>query len=51
MAEEEALWDVLQRSADKAVAGSMKSLVENGSDRALNRINPLAFAAACSNQG
>ena len=45
MAEVEALWDVLRQSADPAVAASIKDLVEAGSDRDLNRINPLAFAA------
>jgi class 3 adenylate cyclase len=46
MADVEALWDALRESADPAVVGPIKSLVENGSDRALNRINTLAFAAA-----
>jgi len=44
MSDTDAFWDVLRQSADPAVATSMKSLVETGSDRALNRINPLAFA-------
>ena len=46
MEDVEALWDTLRQSADPAVVGSMKDLVETGSDRALNRLNPLAFAAA-----
>ena len=45
MAEVEALWDLLRQSANPAVATSIKDLVEAGSDRDLNRINPLAFAA------
>jgi class 3 adenylate cyclase len=40
------LWDTLRQSTDPAVVASMKDLVETGSDRALNRLNPLAFAAA-----
>ena len=46
MEDVEALWDTLRQSADPAVVASMKDLVETGSDRALNRLNPLAFAAA-----
>jgi class 3 adenylate cyclase len=46
MEDVEALWDTLRQSADPAVVASMKSLVETGSDRSLNRLNPLAFAAA-----
>jgi class 3 adenylate cyclase len=45
MAEASALWDLLRQSADPAVADALKSAVETGSDRSLNRINPLAFAA------
>jgi class 3 adenylate cyclase len=46
MAETDTLWALLGQSADPAVAASLKSLVETGEDRALNRINALAFAAA-----
>jgi len=46
MEDVEALWDTLRQSADPAVVASMKGLVDTGSDRALNRLNPLAFAAA-----
>ena len=45
MAETETLWNLLAQSADPAVTGSLKQLVEKGEDRALNRINPLAYAA------
>jgi len=46
MEDVEALWDTLRQSANPAAVASMKDLVETGSDRALNRLNPLAFAAA-----
>src|SRR5271163_4326500 len=46
MEDVEALWDTLRQSTDPAVVASMKELVETGSDRALNRLNPLAFAKA-----
>jgi class 3 adenylate cyclase len=45
MADVEALWDVLRQSADPAVVTSLKELVESGSDRALNRLNPLVLSA------
>jgi class 3 adenylate cyclase len=45
MAEHETLWTLLEKSADPAVAASLKTLVGSGADRELNRINPLAFAA------
>ena len=45
MAELEGLWDALKQSADPAVVESLKNLVEKGSDRALNRVNPIAYAA------
>jgi class 3 adenylate cyclase len=45
MAEAAALWELLRQSADPAVADALKSAVESGPDRSLNRINPLAFAA------
>jgi Family of unknown function (DUF5939) len=46
MEDVEALWDTLRQSADPAVVASMRGLVETGSDRSLNRLNPLAFAGA-----
>ena len=46
MAEVDALFDVLRQSAEPSVAAQIKDLVETGSDRALNRINPIAFATA-----
>jgi class 3 adenylate cyclase len=45
MAEANTLWTLLGQSADSAVAASLKNLVETGEDRALNRVNALAFAA------
>jgi class 3 adenylate cyclase len=45
MAEIDTLWSLLAQSADPAVAASLKTLVETGDDRALNRVNPIAFAA------
>jgi class 3 adenylate cyclase len=45
MAEVETLWDLLGQASDPTVASSLKELVEKGEDRALNRINPLAYAA------
>ena len=44
MAETEALWALLQKAADPAATAALKSAVESGSDRSLNRMNPLAFA-------
>ena len=46
MAESVALWELLRQTADPDAVAALKSAVETGSDRALNRINPLAFAAA-----
>jgi class 3 adenylate cyclase len=46
MAEADALWEVLRQSADAAVADALARHVETAEDHALNRINPLAFAAA-----
>ncbi len=46
MAEVDPLWTLLAQSADPAVAASLRTLVETGDDRALNRVNALAFAAA-----
>ena len=45
MAEATALWELLRQTADPTVADALKTAVETGSDRSLNRINPLAFAA------
>src|SRR6266702_4321598 len=39
------LFSALRQSADPAVVDSMEELVRDGSDRALNRINVLDFAA------
>ena len=44
MAETTALWELLRQTADPSVADALKSAVETGSDRSLNRVNPLAFA-------
>jgi class 3 adenylate cyclase len=46
MADAEALWEVLRQSANPTVVAALKDHVGTGADRALNRINPLAFAAA-----
>jgi class 3 adenylate cyclase len=46
MAETSALWDLLRQAAEPSVADALKAAVETAPDRALNRINPLAFAAA-----
>ncbi len=45
MSEASALWDLLRQTADPAAAEALKSAVASAPDRALNRINPLAFAA------
>ncbi len=45
MAEASALWELLRQAADPAVADALRTAVETGPDRALSRINPLAFAA------
>ncbi len=45
MAESVALWDLLRQAAAPSVAEALKTAVEAEPDRALNRINPLAFAA------
>ncbi len=44
MAEASGLWELLRQATDPAIADALKSEVETGSDRSLNRINPLAFA-------
>ena len=46
MAEASALWNLLQEAAEPSVVEALKTAVETDPDRALNRINPLAFAAA-----
>jgi len=46
MAEAAALWELLGQAAGAAVAATLKTSVDSAPDRALNRINPLAFAAA-----
>jgi class 3 adenylate cyclase len=45
MPDTEATFEVLRQAADPAVVSRIESLVATGPDRALNRINPLAFAA------
>ena len=46
MAEATALWDLLREAAEAPVVEALKTAVDNDPDRALNRINPLVFAAA-----
>src|SRR5580700_1203301 len=46
MADTQALFGLLRQTADPAVVEALKTSVETDPDRALNRINPLAFAAA-----
>ena len=41
---DEALFGLLRQTADPAVAEALKTSVETDPDRALNRINPLAYA-------
>ena len=45
MAEAAALFDLLRQAAEPSIAEALKTAVETEPDRALNRINPLAFAA------
>jgi class 3 adenylate cyclase len=45
MADAEPLWGLLRQAADPSVAEALKKSVETDPDRALNRINPLAYAA------
>jgi class 3 adenylate cyclase len=45
MTEASALWDLLGQTADPSAAEAVKSAVASAPDRALNRINPLAFAS------
>src|SRR5215212_4241539 len=44
MSETQALFSVLKQTADPDVVDAIKDLVENGEDRALNRINLLDFS-------
>ena len=43
---DEALFELLRQTADPAVVEALKTSVEKDPDRALNRINPLAYAEA-----
>ena len=45
MNETESLFSVLRRTADPEIVAAIEDVVEKGSDRDLNRVNPLAFAA------
>jgi len=45
MSETQALFDTLRNSADQAVVAAIESVVHNGADRELCRINVLNFAA------
>lgn len=45
MQEAESLFSVLRRTADPGAVAAIETLVAEGADRDLNRINPLAFAA------
>src|SRR5580658_10656935 len=44
MADAEPLWGLLKQAADPSVAEALTKSVETDPDRALNRINPLAYA-------
>ena len=44
MSETEALFSILKQTADPVVVDAIKDLVDNGEDRALNRINLLDFS-------
>jgi class 3 adenylate cyclase len=46
MADAQALWGLLEQAGNPAVARALKQSVETDQDRTLNRINPLAYAAA-----
>ncbi len=46
MADTQALFGLLGQTADPAVVEALKTSVETGPDRFLNRINPLAYAQA-----
>jgi class 3 adenylate cyclase len=45
MADAHALWGLLKQAADPSVVQALEKSVESDPDRALNRINPLAYAA------
>jgi class 3 adenylate cyclase len=45
MADANALWALLKQAANPSVAEALEKSVESDPDRALNRINPLAYAA------
>ena len=45
MTEAAALWDLLRQTADPSAVGTLREAVASAPDRALNRINPLVFAA------
>jgi class 3 adenylate cyclase len=45
MADANPLWGLLKQAADPSVAQALEKSVESDPDRALNRINPLAYAA------
>ncbi|HKN30127.1 MAG TPA: DUF5939 domain-containing protein [Roseiarcus sp.] len=45
MAEAAALWDLLSQTADADAVAALKVAVQSEPDRALNRVNPLAFAS------
>ena len=45
MADASALWGLLKQAADPSVAAALEMSVESDPDRALNRINPLTYAA------
>ena len=46
MAEASGLWDLLRQTADAAAVAALEAEVQSAPDRALNRINPLAFATS-----
>jgi class 3 adenylate cyclase len=48
MNEAQVMFDLLQQSVDPTVAEAIEQLVNNGTDRALARVNVLAFAASKS---
>ena len=45
MTEASALWDLLRQTADPTAAEALRTGVESAPDRALNRINPMVYAA------
>ena len=46
MAEASGLWELLRQTADGEVVSALEKEVQSAPDRALNRINPLAFATS-----